>query len=122
MKRRDFLTTLAGGAALLLSGCAYGPGGYGPPPHAPAHGYRARHRKSRLVFDSRLGVYIVTDYPDYYYADGVYYRLRGGYWQIGGDLDGPWRDADRRQLPPGLRKRADDGRPRRRGRGRGRYD
>lgn len=107
MNRRGFLTTLAGGATLLLAGCVYGPGeGYGLPPHAPAHGYRAQHRRARLVFDSGLGVYIVSGYPDYYFLDGTYYRYYGGHWQAGGDLDGPWHQAGDRRLPPGLRRKA----------------
>ena len=33
--------------------------GYGPPPHAPAYGYRHHHQGARLAFDSKLGVYVV---------------------------------------------------------------
>ncbi|MCX4189573.1 hypothetical protein [Methylophaga sp. OBS3] len=62
----------------------------GPPPHAPAHGYRHKHYNHDLEFDSRLGVYAVIGRPDYYYWDSRYYRYYDGYWQFAADLDGRW--------------------------------
>lgn len=104
-------------AALLtlsLSGCvnrasvAYGDGGRdyrgGPPPHAPAHGYRAKYRHHNMVYDSRLGAYVVLGYDDHYYNDGWYFRYYDGFWQINADLrDRDWRDVDYYRVPEGLR-------------------
>lgn len=76
----------------------------GPPPHAPAHGYRAKHHHHDMVYDSRLGAYVVLGYDDYYYNDGWYFRYHDGFWQINADLrDRDWRDADHYRVPEGLR-------------------
>ncbi len=76
----------------------------GPPPHAPAHGYRAKHHHHDMVYDSRLGAYVVLGYRDYYYNDGWYFRYYDGFWQISADLsDRKWREADRYRVPEGLR-------------------
>lgn len=83
-------------APLLASGCAknqYYEPGYsrgGPPPHAPAHGYRHKHGNQNLVFDSGLGVYVVLDRPDHYFWDNRFYRYHRGDWQFADDLDGRW--------------------------------
>jgi hypothetical protein len=111
---------------LLITGCETvtvrdsHPGkGYGPPPHAPAHGYRHKTRRgAELVFDSGLGVYIVVGLPDHYYSDGRYYRYHRGYWEYSPDLDGPWHGRDKKKLPPGLSKKYDGEHP---GKGKGRY-
>ena len=98
----------------------------GPPPHAPAHGYRHRHRGGiDLVFDTGLGVYLVTGTPHYFYRD-YFYRYRRGIWHRSRNHNGPWRDTQGRGLPRGLRRRARRWRRDRRGppvhgRGRGRY-
>jgi len=99
---------------LTVSGCvnragvSYGDEGRyysgGPPPHAPAHGYRAKHRHHDMVYDSRLRAYVVLGYNDHYYNDGWYFRYRDGGWQINADLrDRDWRDVDRYRVPEGLR-------------------
>lgn len=81
---------------LLVSGCAqrqYSDPGYsrgGPPPHAPAHGYRHKGQSHDLVFDSGLGVYVVQGRPDYYFWDNRYFRYHDGDWQYAADLDGRW--------------------------------
>lgn len=76
----------------------------GPPPHAPAHGYRAKHHHHDMVYDSRLGAYVVLGYSDHYYHDGWYFRYYDGFWQISADLgDRDWRDVDRYRIPEGLR-------------------
>jgi hypothetical protein len=93
--------------------------GYGPPPHAPAHGYRHKTRGgAELVFDSGLGVYIVVGLPDHYYLDGRYIRHVRGHWEYAPDLDGPWHSRDTRKLPPGLSKKYGGDHP---GKGKGRY-
>ena len=96
--------------ALTLSGClsvsANGKPsrGYGPPPHAPAHGYRHRHQEAILSFDSALGVYVVLDRPDHFYFEGRFLRVHAGSWQMSSSLGGPWSPCSFSSLPPGLRK------------------
>jgi hypothetical protein len=134
----DALRLLVPATALVLSlallGCAHGgsvtvgngepharrgPGhGHGPPPHAPAHGYRAKHGPGdsvQLVFDSRLGVYVVVDLPDHYFWDGFYLRVEDGRWYASVSLDGGWEPRSVKSLPPGLRKKVARGK----GKGRG---
>lgn len=80
----------------------------GPPPHAPAHGYRHKHRHHdrdvQLVFDSDLGVYIVVDLPNHYYWDGHYLRIQGSQWYASASLEGDWERRSDESLPPGLKK------------------
>ena len=96
--------------ALTLSGClavsADGKShrGHGPPPHAPAHGYRHHHQGVTLAFDSKLGVYVVPGHPDHFYSEGRFLRVHAGSWQVGGSLGGPWSPYSPSSLPPGLRK------------------
>ncbi len=65
----------------------------GPPPHAPAHGYRHKHRDRDLVFDADLGVYVVVGLADVWFLDGSYFRLMGDRWEVGVEVGGPWRVA-----------------------------
>lgn len=103
-RRRVTAGLIAAGGLAVLAGCAYyRPGG--PPPHAPAHGYRRRHRGAELVYDSGLGVYLVAGHPGIYFHDGYYYRVLDGAWRLSVDLGGPWRPTDFRRVPPGLRKK-----------------
>lgn len=75
----------------------------GPPPHAPAHGYRCKHTDGVvLVYDSRIGVYVATDYTGVYFYEGSYYRLSAGEWQFSSRVDGKWKKASEKKLPPGL--------------------
>lgn len=107
MNRRRLLLGLS--ATLALGACVYGPGygpGYGPPPHAPAHGYRYKYRPDLvLIYDARLGLYIVDRWPGYYYYDGRFYRGHRDAWEWSEDMRGPWHSGKRRNLPPGLRKK-----------------
>jgi hypothetical protein len=77
----------------------------GPPPHAPAHGYRRKHAQDDvdLVFDSGLGVYVVVDTPDCWWSDSRFYRWREGTWAIGPHVSGPWTAVAVEQIPNGLR-------------------
>ena len=101
-------------AALALVSCerptigtgSRGKRGHGPPPHAPAHGHRAKHGGVELVYDSGLGVYVVVDFPSHYYCKGSYYRVRGTQWEVSVHIDGPWKSASEGALPPGLRAKA----------------
>ena len=79
----------------------------GPPAHAPAHGYRNKQAAGvELVFDSRLGVYVVVGLTDHYYHDGYYYRLRGGVWEMSLKCDGGWAAVSMASLPPGLQAKS----------------
>ena len=75
----------------------------GPPPHAPAHGYRHKQHGIELVYDSVRGVYVVVELPNHFYFKGHYYRHRETQWEIGVHVDGPWEVVSERSLPPGLR-------------------
>lgn len=87
---------------------------HGPPPHAPAHGYRRKQHDAfrhghdggdvEIVFDSDLGAYVVVDISGYYYLDGMYLRVEEGRWYASAHLDGDWKPCDDQALPPGLRK------------------
>ena len=79
---------------------------HGPPPHAPAHGYRQKHQTHDvdLVFDSGLGVYVVIDLPDHFFIDGRFYRLSGGVWHMSSKLDDGWITISGGALPKGLHK------------------
>lgn len=99
---------LALAAAGLLSGCAVldprPSRGYGPPAHAPAHGYR-RHHGYDMDFDPGLGVYLVIGHPGYYFWDDHYWRLIDGHWHWGLSFGGPWRIVEVERVPHGLYKR-----------------
>lgn len=83
----------------------------GPPPHAPAHGYRYKHPADgvELVFDGPRGVYVVVGLRDHYFQDDHYYRLLDGVWWVSRDLRAGWHPVAERRLPPGLRKVAKHG-------------
>ena len=110
MERRTFLRGALPTLALgILASCAYGPvlePAGGPPPWAPAHGYRRNHASGvTLVYDTGLGAYVVAGMPGYYYIDDRFYRSVTGAWQISVQLDGPWQSVGGRGLPPGLAKK-----------------
>lgn len=113
MDRRRFLAAgVTAVAGFALAGCPHleeAPGrqqasrGWGPPPHAPAHGYRRKHRRSgaELVYDSGLGVYVVVGLP-VYFSDERFYRLGDAGWEISVDLHGPWRAVEYHAVPTKL--------------------
>ena len=74
--------------------------GYGPPPHAPAHGYRHKHRDHTLEYDHDLGVYIVVGFVDHYFDDGLYYKYTKHGWYSSHDLNKDWHEY-RGDTPPG---------------------
>ena len=106
---------LIGSALAMTTGCVVHPGydhhnGYGPPPHAPAHGYRHKYNNHDLLYDSGLGVYVVVGVPDFYFIDGNYYRHSHDGWYYSREYDRDWKpykDHDRK-LPPGLSKKYRD--------------
>jgi len=77
---------------------------HGPPPHAPAHGYRHKHGNTVLVFDSAREVYVVKGHSDHYFHNKHYYRSTKSGWEFTTHLDGPWKPASSKKLPKGLRK------------------
>ena len=77
--------------------------GHGPPAHAKAHGYRRKQVAGvELIFDSGLGLYVVSGHPDHYYYDGHFYRLYGSVWEISLRPDGGWSCVSVKSLPRGL--------------------
>jgi len=90
----------------------------GPPSHAPAHGYRHKHKTgAEFRFDSHLGVYIVEGKTDIYFHDGWFVRIRSGIWQVSATLDGQWKARSANWVPPGLRSNHHTKKPKTRGRG-----
>lgn len=99
---------------LLMTSCArthvhrtvvVGPS-YGPPPHAPAHGYRHHHAHGVvLVFDAKLGLYYVAGHSDINYHQGRFYRHHGDRWQVSKKFKGPWGRAGKRAVPKALHKK-----------------
>ena len=78
----------------------------GPPSHAPAHGYRHKHRTgAEFRFDSHLGVYIVEGQTEIYFHDGWFVRIRSGIWQVSATLDGQWKARSSEWVPSGLRSK-----------------
>ncbi len=84
--------------------------GHGPPPHAPAHGYRAKVRNGvEITYRSDLGVYVVVGAADTYFLDDVFYKRGKKQWESSRELDGPWELIAESSLPPGLRSKGKSG-------------
>ena len=96
--------------------------GHGPPPHAPAHGYRHKHQHGvELRYDSGLGVYVVIEIPGMYFNDGLYIRWSAaGFWEVGYHFDGPWRIAVGNEVPEKLDQKKGKSKPGK-GKGKGHY-
>lgn len=100
-------------AIIALTGCVdsagvrYGDSGRstyksGPPPHAPAHGYRHKHRKHDMSYDSGLGAYVILGKSEVYFDNGLYFRYRNGDWQASVNLGSGWYNADKKVVPKKL--------------------
>jgi hypothetical protein len=78
----------------------------GPPPHAPAHGYRHKHHDGHnLEYDSKKGAYIVLNVPETYFGNNLYIRLSSrGDWMVSTTLQGGWRVAIGNEVPHKLKK------------------
>jgi hypothetical protein len=66
-----------------------------PPAHAPAHGYRNKHKSHHhsgveIVFDSERGVHVAVGFPDVFFHEGRFYRHLDGHWQVSVKADGGW--------------------------------
>lgn len=115
IKNNTLLITILICASLILASCAlHHPSpfyhssdnkpSYGPPPHAPAHGYRRKHQHGvELVYNSGLGVYVIVGFPNHYYCEDHYFRLSGYQWEISSHIKGPWILAPDEVLPYGLK-------------------
>lgn len=80
-------------------------GKQGPPPHAPAHGYRHKHPDGHVLeYDSKIGAYIVVNVPDTYFANDLYLRMStDGRWMVSATLGSGWRVALASEIPPKMR-------------------
>lgn len=115
IKNNTLLITILICVSLILASCAlHHPSpsshssdnklSYGPPPHAPAHGYRRKHQHGiELVYNSGLGVYVIVGFPNHYYCEDHYFRLSGDQWEISPHIKGPWILASDEVLPYGLK-------------------
>jgi hypothetical protein len=74
----------------------------GPPPHAPAHGYRHHHGPVDLRWDAHLGVYVVIGHPHHFFHDGRYYRRNAEQWERCAKWDGKWKRVARADVPGAL--------------------
>lgn len=79
----------------------------GPPPHAPAHGYRHKHKKHGhdLKYDSGLGVYVVVGMSNTYFSGDLYYRFSGDRWEVSSNPSGGWSHSGNHKIPHGLEKK-----------------
>jgi len=106
--RLGLAIVLAAALAFPVTGCVVldASRGYsyasGPPPHAPAHGYRRNHQGHDLVFDSDLGVYLVVGLANVWFLDGAYFRISGDHWEMSAGTRGPWRVAAASTVPARL--------------------
>ncbi len=77
----------------------------GPPPHAPAHGYRHKHHHDPnvvLIFDAGLGVYRVSGRKGHYFHDGHYYRFMEDVWYRSARIHNGWKVVGMHHLPAAL--------------------
>jgi hypothetical protein len=95
--KQSLAATFAAGL-LVLAGCVHvehnekHEARRGPPPHAPAHGYRHHQKAVDLRFDVQLGVYVVIGHPNHFYSDGHYFRRVGPRWErCGSWKKGNWK-------------------------------
>ena len=79
---------------------------HGPPPHAPAHGYRHKHYDGHeLEYYSKAGAYIVLNVPETYFGNNLYIRLSTyGDWMVSTTLEGGWRVAVGNEVPYSLKE------------------
>ena len=76
-----------------------------PPPPVPGPPQVVIEGQPSFIFSPFLGFYVSVGIPyDIVYIGQSYYLYRGGYWFVSPSYRGPWVVAQRRRLPPGLRK------------------
>jgi hypothetical protein len=78
----------------------------GPPPHAPAHGYRHKnHDGNEVEYDEKMGVYIVLKISETYFSNDLYIRMSSdGKWIVSTKLEGGWRVAVGSEVPYKLKE------------------
>jgi predicted small secreted protein len=77
----------------------------GPPRHAPAHGYRHNHQGHDIVYDAKIGAYIVINIPDTYFHNNMYIRLStDGRWMVSANLNNGWRVESGTEIPHRLKQ------------------
>ena len=117
---------LALAAAAFLAGCAHphydrvvqrGHGVHhpGPPPHAPAHGYRYKHQGVALVFQQELDCYAVVGHSGTYWRDGSFFRLGSGGWEISTRWGSSWISVGDHRIPYKVRHKHGKGHARGKG-------
>ena len=81
------------------------PRGKGPPPHAPAHGYRRKFQQDgvTLELDGGRGVYVVVELEDVFFFEKRYYRCAHDGWFASTRPDGGWVVVAIGDVPAGLR-------------------
>jgi len=103
MRLQTLLSLLAATALALPL-----PAAADPPAHAPAHGYRAKHKAPKVarpsggvevIFDSERGVHVAIGFPGVIFHNGHYYREHDGHWQISLSGDGGWRVSVTSKIP-----------------------
>ena len=81
----------------------------GPPPWAPAHGYRRKHASGvDLIYDRVLGAYTVGDHPGCWFHDARFFCRRQDGWYSSAKIGGPWTGMRVKDLPPGLARHHHD--------------
>lgn len=59
----------------------------------------------QFIFPQALGIYVAVDVPyDIFYTGSTYYLFKDQQWHRAPYYNGPWRQINRHDLPPGLRK------------------
>ena len=79
----------------------------GPPPHAPAHGYRHKHEHGVVLsFDTGIGAYLVIGHPGIYFYDDHYLRRHvRGHWLSSRHYSGPWHNSTAGDVPVKLKRK-----------------
>lgn len=58
-----------------------------------------------FIFPQALGIYVAVDVPyDIFFTGKTYYLYKDQRWHKAPFYNGPWRQVNRNELPPGLRK------------------
>lgn len=94
---------------------------HGPPPHAPAHGYRRKNPQDgvELSYDGDLEVYAVVGRTGVYWDGNRYLLWRDGSWRVSARIDGVWVSIGSDKVPPRLVARYAAEREDEHGKGRG---
>ncbi len=86
----------------------------GPPPWAPAHGYRRKHQSGvNLIYDKGFGAYTVDGHPGCWFHDASFFCRRNSGWHSSAKIGGPWEGVLVKNLPPGLARHHKDKQKRR---------